>query len=108
MKSKNILKYFIIRLFFNKSLQKLSVLISEQKKDGNFLLKNQFIEALVNPEGCLVTLILLECHKDAVAPGCVGNRFVIYDDIPLYWDAWDVMDYHLETGRNGIKEVYVT
>jgi len=21
----------------------------------------------------------------------------IYDDVPMYWDAWDVMDYHLET-----------
>lgn len=27
----------------------------------------------------------------------VGNQFVLFDDVPLYWDAWDVMDYHLET-----------
>lgn len=81
------------------------LLTLEQKKDGNFLLKNQFLEAIINPEGCVVSLILLECHKEAIATGCLGNRFVIYDDIPLYWDAWDVMDYHLETGRNAIKEV---
>ena len=31
--------------------------------------------------------------------GSFGNEFVMYDDIPLYWDAWDVMDYHLETGQ---------
>lgn len=32
----------------------------------------------------------------------MGNQFVLFDDVPLYWDAWDVMDYHLETrcGRN--------
>lgn len=77
----------------------------EQKKDGNFVLKNQFLEAIINPEGCVTSLVLLECHKEAIAPGCVGNRFVIFDDVPLYWDAWDVMDYHLETGRNAIKEV---
>lgn len=53
----------------------------------------------------MTSLILLECHKDAIAPGSVGNRFVLYDDVPLYWDAWDVMDYHLETGRNAIREV---
>ena len=29
--------------------------------------------------------------------GCYGNQFVLYNDVPLYWDAWDVMDYHLET-----------
>ena len=22
---------------------------------------------------------------------------VIFDDVPLFWDAWDVMEYHLET-----------
>lgn len=27
----------------------------------------------------------------------MGNQFVLFDDVPLYWDAWDVMDYHLET-----------
>lgn len=26
-------------------------------------------------------------------------QIVMYDDEPLYWDAWDVMDYHLETGK---------
>ena len=28
-----------------------------------------------------------------------GNQLVLFDDIPLYWDAWDTMDYHLETGK---------
>lgn len=36
----------------------------------------------------------------------MGNQFVLFDDVPLYWDAWDVMDYHLETrfgvGRTGV------
>lgn len=27
----------------------------------------------------------------------MGNQFVLFEDVPLYWDAWDVMDYHLET-----------
>lgn len=24
---------------------------------------------------------------------------MLFDDVPLYWDAWDVMDYHLETRK---------
>jgi len=28
-----------------------------------------------------------------------ANRFMLYDDIPLFWDAWDVMIYHLEKGK---------
>ena len=35
--------------------------------------------------------------REAIAEGAVGNQFVLFDDVPLYWDAWDVMDYHLET-----------
>ena len=30
-------------------------------------------------------------------PGSAGNQLVLFDDIPLFWDAWDVMEYHLET-----------
>ena len=29
--------------------------------------------------------------------GRLGNQFVLFDDVPLFWDAWDVMEYHLET-----------
>ena len=38
-------------------------------------------------------------NRNALIDGQLGNEFVIYDDIPLYWDAWDVMDYHLETEK---------
>lgn len=31
-----------------------------------------------------------------------GNQLVLFDDIPLYWDAWDCMDYHIET-RNVVN-----
>ena len=27
----------------------------------------------------------------------LGNQIVLFDDVPLFWDAWDVMEYHLET-----------
>lgn len=35
--------------------------------------------------------------REAIPDGCHGNQFVLFDDVPLYWDAWDVMDYHLQT-----------
>jgi alpha-mannosidase len=35
--------------------------------------------------------------SNAIADGQCGNQLVLFDDVPLYWDAWDVMDYHLET-----------
>lgn len=36
-------------------------------------------------------------YRESISEGCFGNQFVLFEDIPLYWDAWDVMDYHLQT-----------
>ena len=37
-------------------------------------------------------------HSEAIDDSKgLGNQFVLFDDIPLFWDAWDVMEYHLET-----------
>uniref|UniRef100_A0A7N5ZTJ3 alpha-mannosidase n=1 Tax=Anabas testudineus TaxID=64144 RepID=A0A7N5ZTJ3_ANATE len=56
---------------------------------------------------CVVSVALqlwLEFPVEAISDGCHGNQFVMFDDVPLYWDAWDVMDYHLQT-RNPLHEV---
>lgn len=37
------------------------------------------------------------CSRESVPDGCYANQFALFDGVPLYWDAWDVMDYHLET-----------
>ena len=41
--------------------------------------------------------ILLLFLREAIATGSAGSQFVLFDDVPLFWDAWDVMEYHLET-----------
>uniref|UniRef100_A0A673YQR9 alpha-mannosidase n=1 Tax=Salmo trutta TaxID=8032 RepID=A0A673YQR9_SALTR len=48
--------------------------------------------------------LLCVCSREAISHGCSGNQFVVFDDVPLYWDAWDVMDYHLQT-RKPVVEV---
>ena len=47
--------------------------------------------------------------RNAVADGCLANQLVLFDDVPLFWDAWDVMDYHLETrsAHSSIDRAYV-
>lgn len=42
-----------------------------------------------------------------ISCGALANQFVIFDDVPIYWDAWDVMDYHLET-RKPLAKVNIT
>ncbi len=38
-----------------------------------------------------------EVFNDMKNTGTDAGMVYMYDDVPLYWDAWDVMDYHLET-----------
>ena len=51
----------------------------------------------VGPEMFALYLSLCCACRESIHPNHVGNQFVLFDDIPLYWDAWDVMDYHMET-----------
>ncbi|XP_071004833.1 alpha-mannosidase 2C1 [Oncorhynchus clarkii lewisi] len=72
--------------------------------DGTVLMENGILRAVVNKDGCLASLYLVETNREAISHGCSGNQFVLFDDVPLYWDAWDVMDYHLQT-RKPVVEV---
>jgi alpha-mannosidase len=36
-------------------------------------------------------------NRELIPKDQKANRLVLYDDQPLYWDAWDVELYHLET-----------
>ncbi|XP_049634576.1 alpha-mannosidase 2C1 isoform X1 [Suncus etruscus] len=70
-----------------------------QETDGSVTLDNGILRVRLDPTGCLVSLVLVASGRETIAEGAVGNQFVLFDDVPLYWDAWDVMDYHLETRK---------
>ncbi|TMS05957.1 Alpha-mannosidase 2C1 [Larimichthys crocea] len=72
--------------------------------DGTVLMKNGILQTVINKDGTLASLYLINANREAVSDSCHGNQFVMFDDIPLYWDAWDVMDYHLQT-RKPVLEV---
>ncbi|KAI8506798.1 Alpha-mannosidase 2C1 [Branchiostoma belcheri] len=75
------------------------VSVSVDEHQGSVVLENGYISASIDYMGRVTSLGLLETGREAIAPGCLGNQFVLFDDVPLYWDAWDVMDYHLETRK---------
>ncbi|CAG5119019.1 unnamed protein product [Candidula unifasciata] len=60
------------------------------KEDDHFVLSNGQVRAELDSLGRLVSLTCFDKRTNS-------NQFILYDDVPLYWDAWDVMDYHLET-----------
>jgi len=66
--------------------------------DGDgWVLDNGRLRARVAGDGTVTSLALCEGGREALA--APANRFELYDDHPVQWDAWDVDPFHLETGR---------
>ncbi|GCB63176.1 hypothetical protein scyTo_0011577 [Scyliorhinus torazame] len=72
--------------------------------NGSVLMENGILKVVFDSMGRMTSLTHLLYKRETIPEGCFGNQFVLFDDIPLYWDAWDVMDYHLET-RKPVSQV---
>ncbi|KAK7068572.1 hypothetical protein SK128_014724 [Halocaridina rubra] len=70
-------------------------------EDGVYVMDNATLRAEISTKGQVLSLKLAGDDRDYFQRQSglqgAGNQMVIFDDEPLYWDAWDVMDYHLET-----------
>ena len=51
--------------------------------------ENQFVKVLVS--------YFIHQHREVFGGTLHGNQYVLFDDIPLFWDAWDIMPYYRET-----------
>ncbi|KAH9525275.1 Alpha-mannosidase 2C1 [Bulinus truncatus] len=74
------------------------------KEDDHYIMKNEHLKAVVDFLGRVTSLTCFNKQtglwsKEAIDPHHPANQYLLYDDVPLYWDAWDVMDYHLETRK---------
>lgn len=70
----------------------------EKSPSGSFVLKNDQLHVTVEG-GVIISLYDRANDREVIDKGGQGNKFVIFDDIPLYWQAWDVEVYHLGTQR---------
>ncbi|KAI9105902.1 glycosyl hydrolases family 38 N-terminal domain-containing protein [Phlyctochytrium arcticum] len=59
---------------------------------------NAHIKVVIDKQGRLTSLFDISANRETVRPGYASNVFKLYEDIPLFWDAWDVEVYHLEKG----------
>ncbi|KAG0297906.1 Glycoside hydrolase, 38 vacuolar alpha mannosidase [Linnemannia gamsii] len=64
------------------------------------ILDNEFIVVKFNQQGHLVSLYDKHETRELVPKGQAGNQLKLYEDMPLYWEAWDVEIYHLNTGKS--------
>lgn len=63
---------------------------------GVFKLQNAQLSLMVK-KGCIVSLYDRQANREIIPLGKRANQFVIFDDKPIYWQAWDVEVYHLDT-----------
>ncbi|KAJ1735830.1 Glycoside hydrolase, 38 vacuolar alpha mannosidase [Coemansia biformis] len=65
--------------------------------DGNVVLENIFITAKIgSTNGQLVSLWDRRLERELVPQGAAGNVFRLHDDVPIFWDGWDIEIYNLE------------
>jgi alpha-mannosidase len=70
----------------------------EEVKKGVFVMKNRNFKVEVEA-GVITSLVDLRVNREVIAKGGKANQLVIFDDKPLYWQAWDVEVFHLDSRR---------
>jgi alpha-mannosidase len=70
----------------------------KEVKDGVFQMANTHFKVEVEA-GCITSLVDLKSNREVIAKGEKANQLVIFDDKPLYWQAWDVELYHLNSRK---------
>lgn len=73
--------------------------------DGmSYVMDNGLVEVVIHQNGRIVNMKLRrgdnEAREVVETVGCdskgYGNRLVLYDDVPMFWDAWDTEAYSFE------------
>jgi alpha-mannosidase len=75
----------------------------QETEPGVFLLENDDLRIKVH-NGVITSLYDTKAKREVLPKGGKANQLVLFDDKPLYWQAWDVEVFHL----NSRKELHAT
>lgn len=75
-----------------------TVVSIQEVSEGVFAMQNDQLKVQVS-NGLITSVYDRKADREIIAPGGKANQFVIFDDKPLYWQAWDVEVYHLDTRK---------
>ena len=70
-----------------------------QGKSG-FTLENGLVRAKFDGQGRLTSFFDKRNDRETIEAGQKGNQYVLFEDRPKMWDAWDTDIYHLESRKN--------
>eukprot|EP01102_Stenamoeba_stenopodia_P009334 TRINITY_DN2753_c0_g1_i1.p1 TRINITY_DN2753_c0_g1~~TRINITY_DN2753_c0_g1_i1.p1 ORF type:complete len:910 (-),score=210.70 TRINITY_DN2753_c0_g1_i1:94-2823(-) len=66
---------------------------------SDFILENKLVCCRFNQQGILVSMFDKEHQREVIQSQGMArgaNEMILYDDVPFFWDAWDVLVFHLE------------
>ncbi|KAH8694121.1 alpha-mannosidase [Talaromyces proteolyticus] len=70
----------------------------KEVREGVFRLSNSNLRLDVQ-DGVIISLHDIEADREVISRGGKAGQLVIFDDKPLYWQAWDVEVFHLDSRR---------
>ena len=73
-----------------------SIVQCSEVGDGKFRMSNSQIKVEIE-NGTITSLFDQAEDREIIPEGARANQFVIFDDKPLSWQAWDVDEFHLDT-----------
>ncbi|KAH6988090.1 alpha-mannosidase [Ilyonectria sp. MPI-CAGE-AT-0026] len=79
---------------FNASSDGPKAVTVQETAPGVFQLENGQLTVKVE-KGCITSVYDHRARREVLSGK--ANQFVVFDDKPIYWQAWDVEVYHLET-----------
>ena len=68
----------------------------EEPEAGVFRLSNNDLAVQIE-NGVITSLVDLKAKREIIPTCSRASQFVVFDDKPLYWQAWDVEVYHLDS-----------
>lgn len=71
----------------------------ETTASGAWILENDLVRAELGTDGRVHRLMHKASRRETLPASETANRFVIFDDRPIAYDAWDVDAFHLETRK---------
>ena len=70
----------------------------KQTSDNGYVMENDDFYVSIE-DGVITSLYDKSAKREVVPKGSKANQLVIFDDKPLYWQAWDVEVYHIESRK---------
>ncbi|KYQ88724.1 alpha-mannosidase [Tieghemostelium lacteum] len=87
---------------------KPQVPVTLKESELDLFIQNQYIKLTMDKtNGKIRSLVLVNGDRELIKHGEYANEFVLYEDIPLFWDAWDVEIYTQEKPIQKPKSTHV-